>query len=160
MDETEQRAAVAEALPETLEELVAAHEDVAKARETRDAVRSEYEAREGELRELEANRGRYHEEAIELHRQHWARSPSGSSRAWHGRRWAGKTTDSCAGWTTFGYASITSRTADGSGSGSLKRQGRRWTGYSGSKKPGGGTSDPSGPTSVTLSPWIPSSTSS
>ena len=70
MDETEQDAAVAEALPETLEELAAAHEGINKAREARDAARSEYEARDGELREIDANRGRYYEEAIELHRQH------------------------------------------------------------------------------------------
>ena len=69
-DETEQRLAVAQALRATLEELAASHEEVAKARAARDAVRSEQEMGESELRELEANRGRYHEEAIELHRQH------------------------------------------------------------------------------------------
>ena len=70
MDEREQRAAVEEGLPETLEELAAALEDVAKAREVRDATRVEYEGREGELRAIEAHRGQYYEEALELHRQH------------------------------------------------------------------------------------------
>ena len=70
MDETEQLAAVKEALPKTLEELASALDDVAKAREVRDAARSEYEAREAESREIEVHHGRYYEEALELHRQH------------------------------------------------------------------------------------------
>ena len=75
MDATEERTAAAAGLTSALEELAEAHAEADRARAIRDEARSVDEAKESELRELETNRGRYYDEAIELHRKHLAEKP-------------------------------------------------------------------------------------
>ena len=70
MDAAEEKAAETEGLTAALEELARTHAEVDAARAVRDRVRSEDEAKESELRELETNRGRYYDEALDLHREH------------------------------------------------------------------------------------------
>ena len=71
MDATEADAELTSAL----EEFADAHAEADGARAIRDEARSQDEAKESELRELETNRGRYYDEAIELHREHLAEKP-------------------------------------------------------------------------------------
>ncbi len=75
MDEAEETAAEAEGLTRALEELEDVYAEVEAARVLRDKARSEDEAKESELRELETNRGRYYQEAIDLHRKHLGEKP-------------------------------------------------------------------------------------
>ncbi len=75
MDATEEKTAEAEGLTDALEELAEVHTEVQAARALRDEARSEDKAKQSELRELETNRGRYYDEAIDLHRQHLGDKP-------------------------------------------------------------------------------------
>ena len=75
MDATEEKAAEAVGLTGTLVELAEAHAQADRARAIRDEARSVDEAKESELRELETNRGRYYDRAIELHREHLGEKP-------------------------------------------------------------------------------------